>query len=1362
MDTGLGAAIWLLGKLVNKLADGMGASRDLGPNFDTLKTKLQTTKGLLEAAEGKDVTDKTGFQGLLEGLISKADEAEDALDELHYFIIKDQLDGTRNATLDLVDNIAADALHARHAVRHNAGNWFSYFSCCRAQDDDDGDAAVVVTGGNTHDTSKAMAEPDNHINGGLPFDRVAMSKKFRQLIQDLHSQCDPVCELLKITNPSTKPASTNRSPTSSIPTTDQLFGRKDIFDKTINQITNARDKGEVLSVLTIVGPGGIGKTTFTQHLYSDTRIIDNFTQRVWVCVSTNFDLPKITREILSCLTKKEESGNFDQLQQGIIKELNSKRFLIVLDDMWKVSRGDWENLVVLFKMAGTNGSMILVTTRHPQIAEMVREVTKAADSIELTSLEPDEYWELFHQCIGGTQDQRLLEIAKEIAQKLKGSPLAAKTVGPLLRRNQSWEHWDGILKNKKWLEQRGDNDIIPALRISYDNLPTFCLKKCFSYLSLFPEDHKFHSLDISYFWNAIGILDDEGQNDKIEDIGSKYLDELFNSGFLMKGHDNSFVMHDLLHDLSQIVSSKECAHIDYSNFRAHEIHTSIRHLSISMKHKYIENFEEEMSRLKSRIDIGNLRSLMIFGDYRGPSIKVLKDTFDGIKSLRVLFISMHSHDMWPDNFSKLIHLRYLKIVSKISGNGWCLPSFVSTFYHLKFLDLSMWHYSCDLPKDISRLVNLRHFVARKELHSNVPKVGQMKFLQELKEFHVKEDSSEFELGQLGKLEELRGELCIRGLENVKTSREANEAKLMAKTNLVSLGLVWDVKQLSMEDDIIENLQPHPKIRGLHIVNHGSATCPSWLQRTNISLKYLEVLHLEGVSWATLPPFGQIYYLRELKLKNIVGICQFGPDFFGGVTEESFKHLKEFEFQDMPELVEWVGGANSDLFSGLERICCVNCPKLSALPFSGCSGSSTQDNIIWFPNLQDLDIRKCPKLRLPPLPHTPKLSSFRTDHLTCSEADLFIRESGDLAVQNLRGVENLIVGDASFISFTDLKKFRGPDDGAMLHSVQSLTLCKASLSENLLSNVFTCFPTLSKFAVHESDENNEEAMLQFPPSTSLKSVHFRRCKNLILPAEEGGGFQGLLSLESAYLFDCGKLFSRWSMEEAAQSTNKPFPACLKSLRVRFEQSRLSLGLLSNLTSLTSLEIHNCNNYSVDGFNPAMTFNLKDLKVCNDRGDETEPYSIAADLFAEVARIQPMPAGSFGLVELEVDSIAAVLVDPICRHLSTTLKKLSFWCDWRMPGSFTEEQEQALQQLTSLQHLSFWACRVIRCLPQVLHRLPALRRFDITHHEIRSLPKNGLPRSLETLCFYSCCAELAKECQELSRQRPNLDVWADARE
>lgn len=136
---------------------------------------------------------------------------------------------------------------------------------------------------------------------------------------------------------------------------------------------------------------------------------------------------------------------------------------------------------------------------------------------------------------------------------------------------------------------------------------------------------------------------------------------------------------------------------------------------------------------------------------------------------------------------------------------------------------------------------------------------------------------------------------------------------------------------------------------------------------------------------------------------------------------------------------------------------------------------------------------------------------------------------------------------------------------------------------------------------------------------------------------------------------------------------------------------------------------------------------------------------------------MHEGSFQLEELKVDSISAVLSAPVCSHLAATLHKLDFWYDLQAE-TFTEEQEQALQVLASLQHLGFYECGRLQFLPQGLHQLSSLRQLVIhSCGKIQSLPpKEGLPTSLRNLLVWSCNPELTEQAEKLKGTNPCFTI------
>ncbi|KAM0871464.1 hypothetical protein ACQ4PT_039363 [Festuca glaucescens] len=393
MEMAAGVASWLVGKLLDKLSNDLVAayvsSEELGLNSEQIKEDLLYMQALLHAAQGRD-DNNPGLKGLLQQLARKADEAEDALDELHYFMIQDKLDNTHHVTPFLGGDIQEKVQHGRKAVRHTFGNWLSNLSCSSRKDDVCA-AATAVT-----DNPQSSAKFDSaNVSGHedyLKFDTVVMSNKIKSVIEVIHSKCLHVSDLLKIPNDSSTEGTLvtiERPVMGSTTEQNKLYGRSIIFEKTIKDITGGAYYSEPLYVLPIVGPGGIGKTTFTQHLYNDRRTQEHFYVRVWVRVSTDFDVLKLTQQINNCIpaSKSEyyrdrytDSGttnaNLDQLQMSIAHRLKYIRFLIVLDDIWKCdSDSEWSNFLVPFINGGVKGSMVLVTTRFPKIQESVKKST---------------------------------------------------------------------------------------------------------------------------------------------------------------------------------------------------------------------------------------------------------------------------------------------------------------------------------------------------------------------------------------------------------------------------------------------------------------------------------------------------------------------------------------------------------------------------------------------------------------------------------------------------------------------------------------------------------------------------------------------------------------------------------------------------------------------------------------------------------------------------------------------------------------------------------------------------------------------------------------------------------------------------
>ncbi|XP_064955620.1 putative disease resistance protein RGA1 [Musa acuminata AAA Group] len=529
--------------------------------------------------------------------------------------------------------------------------------------------------------------------------------------------------------------------TTSSPIETQVFGREEQLNQLLGLLMQSADgsgsSNSSISTLTIVGIGGVGKTTLAQQAYNHARVQDCFQLKVWVCVSDNFNVERLTKEIIESLTRNTcDLNNFDTLQVVVKEKLTSKRFLLVLDDVWSEDSLKWERFCAPLKH-GEPGSKILVTTRSKKIADMV------GNPFPLDGLDDASYWEFFKQCAFGSEYAgecpQLEAIAKKIAYRLNGLPLAARTVGGLLKPQMNEKHWRNIAGSEIWQLQHDEKGVLPVLQLSYQCLPPY-LKRCFVFCSLFPKDHRFYEGDdLVRLWMAEGYVAQDN-NMTIEDTRSLYFIDLVNRSFFQEGPVGwEYMMHDLIHDLAQFISEGEFCMIDDDESK--EIPNTIRHLSATLTDK---------TKLMEFSCYEKLRTLMINYKSHWHDIGVegsLFLQFERLKNIRVLILQRCGLRELPETIGGSIHLRYLDISHNFYFRR--LPESLCGLYNLRVLDL----WGCELqsfPHGMSKLINLMHLNAEDKIISEINDVGKLTSLQGLCSFKVLKDKGH-EVAQLGSL-----------------------------------------------------------------------------------------------------------------------------------------------------------------------------------------------------------------------------------------------------------------------------------------------------------------------------------------------------------------------------------------------------------------------------------------------------------------------------------------------------------------------------------------------------------------------------------------------------------------------------------
>ncbi|XLR21764.1 disease resistance protein RGA2-like [Arachis hypogaea] len=123
--------------------------------------------------------------------------------------------------------------------------------------------------------------------------------------------------------------------TSSAITEHQMYGRDQEKQKIVEFLTKHASSIDGLSVYPNVGMAGLGKTTLARWVFNDERVIQHFDLRIWVCVSTNFNIMRILQSIVESSTGVNPNlSTLEAMQNKIQQVLLGKRYLLVLDDVW--------------------------------------------------------------------------------------------------------------------------------------------------------------------------------------------------------------------------------------------------------------------------------------------------------------------------------------------------------------------------------------------------------------------------------------------------------------------------------------------------------------------------------------------------------------------------------------------------------------------------------------------------------------------------------------------------------------------------------------------------------------------------------------------------------------------------------------------------------------------------------------------------------------------------------------------------------------------------------------------------------------------------------------------------------------------
>ena len=367
--------------------------------------------------------------------------------------------------------------------------------------------------------------------------RITMSSKMRNIRMKLDKIAEDQKKFpsMQLANP-TGQDSTDKWRETFIGHTDEIemVGRarekKEILIKVLQN-----DGGQEISIIPVVGLGGMGKTTLAKAVYTDKET-HMFDVKAWVHVSMEFQLNKIVSGIISHVEGSTPANIADlqYLKSQLDRILCNKLYLIILDDLWEEG---WSKLEKLMEMlqSGKKGSKIIVTTRSEKVVNTLSTIRLSyfhtVDPIKLVGMPIDECWFIMKpRNMENCEFSDLVDIGKEIAQRCSGVPLVAKALGYVMQKHRTREEWMEI-KNSNILDTKDDEEgILKGLLLSYYHMPPQ-LKLCFMYCSMFPMSHVIDHDCLIQQWIALGFIQDtDGQ--PLQKVAMEYVNELLGMSFL--------------------------------------------------------------------------------------------------------------------------------------------------------------------------------------------------------------------------------------------------------------------------------------------------------------------------------------------------------------------------------------------------------------------------------------------------------------------------------------------------------------------------------------------------------------------------------------------------------------------------------------------------------------------------------------------------------------------------------------------------------------------------------------------------------------------------------------------------------------
>ncbi|KAL1218411.1 putative disease resistance protein [Cardamine amara subsp. amara] len=551
--------------------------------------------------------------------------------------------------------------------------------------------------------------------------------------------------------------------------------------------------------------------------------------------------------------------------------------------------------------------------------------------MEVRSLGADEAWDLFCERIGEVtlkSHPDIPELARIVVERCRGSPLAVSVIGMSMAGKTLVREWryaiDALTLSADKFSGMED-EILPVLKFSYDNLKDERVKQCFQYCALFPEDDIIFKDNLVEYWIDEGIIDGKEDRYRAEEEGY----EIF-----------GYLVHACL-----LIANKFEDRVTMP--------TLVREMALWVASNLGEEKENFVVKAKAKLDdIPNVK------DWRGVSRMSLLDNqivniscSPDCPKLTTLFLQDNELEKISSGFFRLMPKLVVLDLSMNIGLSE-LPEEISRLVSLKYLNLSHTQIK-ELPRGLKELKKLIHL--NLESTDFLERIFGISTLSNLQVLKLYGSSCELDIELVEELQLLKhltvltvsgGDAyvweqfmsiprlasCTHSVALTNCEAGADGVSIAATSSRLNILTIYEsnIREIKIDQKLDDDSKSIPNTMSL-------SNTRNFLHLTNVEINGCQ--GLQDLTWLLFAPnlvwldVGDSPQIKEIISKDKAA------SFMNGEAYEimPFPKLRHLTLNNLEEL-------NSIYWSPLSFPCLVyfyvyDCPNLWKLPLGSCSASS---------------------------------------------------------------------------------------------------------------------------------------------------------------------------------------------------------------------------------------------------------------------------------------------------------------------------------------------------------------------------------------------------------------------------------------